>query len=138
MLSTDITTWILVAGAAEAKIYVKEKHSCELTLQADLAHPEGRALVHDLVTDHPGHYAAGSASGSYTQAHNPKDLFSSDPNGEYYFSGGWSLKAFYAIFIAFIISAATIWNENFRFLQSYSWLIGAFIGFMMHYLLSKK
>ena len=72
------------------------------------------------------------------QAYNPKDLFSSDPNGEYYFSGGWSLKAFYAIFIAFIFSAATIWNENFRFLQSYAWFIGAFMGGLLQYLLSKK
>ena len=67
-----------------------------------------------------------------------KDIFSTNENGAYYFSGGWHLKAIYALFIAFVFSAATIWNPEFRFLQSYSWLIGAFIGFMMHYLLSKK
>ena len=72
------------------------------------------------------------------QTYNPKDLFSSDPNGEYYFSGGWSLKAFYAIFVAFIFSAVTIWNESFRFLQPYAWIIGAFIGGLLQYLLSKK
>ena len=67
-----------------------------------------------------------------------KDIFSTNENGAYYFSGGWHLKAIYALFVAFVFSAATIWNPDFRFLQSYSWLIGAFIGFMMHYLLSKK
>jgi NCS1 family nucleobase:cation symporter-1 len=67
-----------------------------------------------------------------------KDIFSTNENGAYYFSGGWHLKAIYALFVAFVFSAATIWNPEFRFLQSYSWLIGAFIGFMMHYLLSKK
>jgi len=67
-----------------------------------------------------------------------KDIFSTNENGAYYFSGGWHLKAIYALFVAFIFSAATIWNPEFKFLQSYSWLIGAFIGFMMHYLLSKK
>ena len=72
------------------------------------------------------------------QTYNPKDLFSSDPNGEYYFSGGWSLKSFYAIFVAFIFSAVTIWNESFRYLQPYAWIIGAFIGGLLQYLFSKK
>jgi NCS1 family nucleobase:cation symporter-1 len=67
-----------------------------------------------------------------------KDIFSTNENGAYYFSGGWHLKAIYALLVAFVFSAATIWNPEFRFLQSYSWLIGAFIGFIMHYLLSKK
>ena len=67
-----------------------------------------------------------------------KDIFSTNENGAYYFSGGWHLKAIYALLVAFVFSAATIWNPEFRFLQSYSWLIGAFTGFMMHYLLSKK
>ena len=67
-----------------------------------------------------------------------KDIFSTNENGAYYFSGGWHLKAIYALLVAFVFSAATIWNPEFRFLQSYSWLIGAFVGFMMHYLLSKK
>lgn len=73
MLSTDITTWVLVANAAQAKILKKDKHSCVLTVQTEFTHPEGRARAHDLVTDHPGHYAAGNATGSYTQDHNPKD-----------------------------------------------------------------
>ena len=73
MLSTDITTWVLVASAASAKIYEKEKGSCLLKIHTEFSHPEGKALVHDLVTDHPGHYAAGSASGTFSQDHNPKD-----------------------------------------------------------------
>ena len=67
-----------------------------------------------------------------------KDIFSSAPDGVYYYSNGWNIKAIYSLFIAFIFSAATIWNPDFRFLQSYSWLIGAFIGFLMHFLLSEK
>ena len=67
-----------------------------------------------------------------------KDIFSSSDTGAYYFSGGWHIKAIYSLFIAFVFSAATIWNLDFRFLQSYSWLIGAFVGFVMHYLLSEK
>ncbi len=67
-----------------------------------------------------------------------KDIFSASETGAYYFSGGWHIKAIYSLFIAFIFSAAIIWNPDFRFLQSYSWLIGAFVGFVMHYLLSEK
>ena len=67
-----------------------------------------------------------------------KDIFSPRKTGVYYFSGGWHIRAIYSLFIAFIFSAATIWNPDFRILQSYSWLIGAFVGFLMHYLLSAK
>ncbi len=67
-----------------------------------------------------------------------KDIFSASETGSYYFSGGWHIKAIYSLLIAFIFSAATIWNPDFRFLQSYSWLIGAFVGFVMHYFLSEK
>ena len=67
-----------------------------------------------------------------------KDVFSTSETGSYYFSAGWHIKAIYSLFIAFIFSAATIWNSDFSFLQSYSWLIGAFVGFVMHYLLSEK
>jgi len=67
-----------------------------------------------------------------------KDLFSANKTGAYYFSGGWHIKALYSLFIAFIFSAATIWNPDFRFLQSYSWLIGAFASFITYYLLANR
>jgi len=66
------------------------------------------------------------------------DIFSANETSSYYFTGGWHIKAIYSLFVAFIFSAATIWNPDFRFLQSYSWLIGAFVAFIMHYLLSEK
>ena len=68
----------------------------------------------------------------------PKDLFSADPNGAYFYSSGWCLKSFYALFIGFIFAASTIWNAELRFLQSYSWIIGAFVSAIMQFLLSKK
>ena len=67
-----------------------------------------------------------------------KDLFSSNENGAYYFSNGWHIKAIYSLIIGFIFSASTIWNPDFRFLQSYSWLIGAFFGSLVYYLLGEK
>ena len=67
-----------------------------------------------------------------------KDLFSSSKHGAYYFSNGWHIKAIYSMFIGFVFSASTIWNADLRFFQSYAWLIGAFIGFVIYYLLSEK
>jgi len=66
-----------------------------------------------------------------------KDIYSLEVNGAYYYSGGWHLKAVYALFLGFIFSASTIWNANLMFLQSYSWIIGAFISFVVYYLLVK-
>ena len=67
-----------------------------------------------------------------------KDIFSSHENGAYYYSGGWQIKAIYSLFIGFIFASATIWNADLRFLQSFSWLIGAFFSSITYYLLAKK
>jgi len=69
---------------------------------------------------------------------NNKDLYSSMPDGSYFFSNGWHIKGIYALIIGFIFSASTIWNINFNFLQSYSWLIGALMSSITYYLLVSK
>jgi NCS1 family nucleobase:cation symporter-1 len=67
-----------------------------------------------------------------------KDIFSSDSNDAYYYSRGWHLKGVYSVFLGFVFSASTIWNINLMFLQSYSWIIGAFVGGLSYYLLMKE
>ena len=67
-----------------------------------------------------------------------KDIYSAEAGSIYYFSNGWHIKGCYSIFIGFIFSASTIWNPNLMFLQSFSWIIGAFISLIIYYLLSKK
>ena len=66
-----------------------------------------------------------------------KDIYSLDVNSAYYFSGGWHVKGVYALILGFIFSASTIWNVNLMFLQTYSWMIGAFISALVYYLLAK-
>jgi len=66
-----------------------------------------------------------------------KDIYSLEFNGAYYFSGGWHIKGVYALILGFIFSASTIWNVNLMFLQTYSWMIGAFISAIVYYLLAK-
>ena len=67
-----------------------------------------------------------------------KDLFSTKNEGTYYFTGGWHLKGIYSLLIGFIFAASTIWNYELRFLQSFSWIIGAFFSSLTYYLLVSK
>jgi NCS1 family nucleobase:cation symporter-1 len=67
-----------------------------------------------------------------------KDLFSSSNDGAYYYSKGWNIKAIYSLLIGFVFSAATIWNVDLRFLQSFSWLIGFIISSFTYYLLANR
>ena len=67
-----------------------------------------------------------------------KDIYSLETNGTYYYSGGWHLKGVYSLILGFIFSASTIWNTNFMFLQSYSWIIGAFVAAFVYYLLARE
>jgi len=67
-----------------------------------------------------------------------KDIYSTEPDGIYYYSNGWHLKAIYSLLIGLIFSASTIWNGNLMFLQSISWIIGAIISSVIYYLLSEK
>ena len=65
-----------------------------------------------------------------------KDIFSSITNSSYYYYNGWQIKGLYSLIIGFIFSASTIWNPELRFLQSFSWLIGAFFASIIYYLLA--
>ena len=67
-----------------------------------------------------------------------KDIYSSDPKSIYYFFHGWHIKGSYSVLVGFIFSASTIWNPNLMFLQSFAWIIGAFISLITYYLLAKK
>ena len=67
-----------------------------------------------------------------------KDIYSLERDGSYYYSGGWHVKGVYSLLIGFIFSASTIWNSNLMFLQSFSWIIGAFITALIYSLLSKR
>ena len=73
-----------------------------------------------------------------SQSISNKDIYSTEADSIYYFSNGWHIKGCYSIFIGFIFSASTIWNPNLMFLQSFGWIIGAFISSLTYYLLAKR
>ena len=67
-----------------------------------------------------------------------KDIFSSNKDGAYYYSNGWHIKSIYSLLIGFIFASVTIWNPEFRFLQPFSWIIGAVFSSITYYLLASK
>ncbi|MDC0855255.1 cytosine permease [Candidatus Pelagibacter sp.] len=67
-----------------------------------------------------------------------KDIYSLEADSIYYYSSGWHIKAVYSLILGFIFSASTIWNPNLMFLQSYAWIMGAFVSSITYYLLAKK
>ena len=67
-----------------------------------------------------------------------KDIHRFSIGSSLYYSNGWHIKAVYSVIIAFIFSSSAIWNYNLMFLQSYAWIIGAFVASLLYYLLAKK
>ncbi|MDP1634965.1 MAG: host attachment protein [Gallionellaceae bacterium] len=67
------TTWILVANASQAKLYVNTGPKKGLKMLKALAHPESREKGSDLVSDRPGHMqSAGNGQGAYQPKNDPK------------------------------------------------------------------
>ena len=67
-----------------------------------------------------------------------KDIYSTERESIYYYSGGWHIRGVYSLLLGFIFAASTIWNTNLMFLQSSAWIIGAFISWLTYYLLTIK
>ena len=67
-----------------------------------------------------------------------RQIFSSNTDGLYFYSNGWNLRGLYSLFLGFIFSASTIWNESLMIFHSYSWIIGTFISSLTYYLIASK
>ena len=67
---------------------------------------------------------------------NHKELFYPEETTEYIYTSGWNYRAIYALMIGFIFSASTIWNVSLNSFQSFGWIIGAFVSYVLYYLLS--
>lgn len=72
-----------------------------------------------------------------------QQLFSTDPKGKYYYDGGWNKRALIALAIAAIFAIATVWWPPIGQVLGagsggYAWIIGAALGGLLHYLMTKK
>lgn len=60
------------------------------------------------------------------------DMFSSDPEGAYFYGNGWNQKALIAFVLAAVFSVATVWVPALSQLSGYGWVIGAILGGVLH------
>jgi NCS1 family nucleobase:cation symporter-1 len=67
-----------------------------------------------------------------------QQLFSTDPDGKYYYDGGWNKRALIALAIAAVFAVATVWHPALSNLGGYGWIIGAALGAILHYFMAKK
>lgn len=64
------STWILVANASTARLFVSEDPRRSLRLAKDFQHPQSRMKDSDLVADRPGH---GIGNGIFVPASDPHE-----------------------------------------------------------------
>jgi len=67
-----------------------------------------------------------------------QQLYSTDPNGKYYYDGGWNKRALIALAISAIFAVATVWTPALSDLSGFGWIIGAAMGAILHVILAKK
>ncbi|MCL5260528.1 MAG: host attachment protein [Gammaproteobacteria bacterium] len=69
-----MTTWVLVANTAGARIYQSENLRVDnLNLIKELPHPEGRKKISELISDHLGHYKSDTGSRGAFSKGDPKE-----------------------------------------------------------------
>lgn len=61
------------------------------------------------------------------------DLYSTDPQGAYYFNHGWNIRAIVAFSGAAVFSILPVWLPALAALGGFAWIIGAFLGGLFHW-----
>ena len=70
-----MTTWILVANAAEAKLLATENLRVgKLQLLREFVYPDSRKKATDLMSDKPGHYKTDMGARSAYSKNDPKEV----------------------------------------------------------------
>lgn len=69
---------------------------------------------------------------------NLHDLYSTDPDGAYWFTRGWNQRALVAFAIAAVFSVLTVWVPHLAQLSGFAWILGAFMGGLFHWLTMRK
>ena len=71
---------------------------------------------------------------------NIEEIFSADPQGQYYYNNGWNNKALTAFTIASIFSVSVVWVPalNDFFGDGFAWIIGAILGGIIYHIIMPK
>ena len=67
-----------------------------------------------------------------------EQLYTTDPNGQYYYDGGWNKQALLATLLSAVFAVATVWLPVLSNLSGFGWIIGALLGAVSYMLLYKK
>ncbi|WP_026535381.1 NCS1 family nucleobase:cation symporter-1 [Arthrobacter sp. H14] len=65
---------------------------------------------------------------------NLHDLYSTDPDGAYWFTRGWNQRAVVAFSIAAVFSILAVWLPQLAQLSGFAWIGGAILGALFHWL----
>ncbi len=68
---------------------------------------------------------------------NLQHLFSTDPDGDYWFDRGWNRHALVAFVVAATFSVASVWVPALSSWAGFAWLLGAALGAALHYALMR-
>ena len=66
------------------------------------------------------------------------EMYSTDPNGSYYYHKGWNPRALVAFVSAGIFSMLTVWLPALQLLNGFDWIIGAVLGGAIYLFLSRS
>ena len=69
---------------------------------------------------------------------NHKELFYPKDDTEYIYRNGWNYKALYALLIGWIFSLSALLNISLLQFQSFGWIVGAFVSYLIYYLLNNR
>lgn len=66
-----------------------------------------------------------------------QDLYSADPDGRYYFTKGWNVRALWAFGVAAVFAIAAVWVPALHALSGFAWVFGAALGAGLHLLVMR-
>lgn len=67
-----------------------------------------------------------------------EDMFTMDPAGPYYYTGGWNRRALVAVALAAVFAVATVWVPALGVLSGFAWIIGAALGGVFYYAVMRR
>ena len=66
-----------------------------------------------------------------------QDLYTMRPDGTYYFTKGWNVRALWAFGIAAVFAVAAVWVPALHVLSGFAWIFGAALGAVLHWLVMR-
>lgn len=66
------------------------------------------------------------------------DMFTLDPDGPYYYTKGWNIRALVVVGVAAIFAVSAVWAPALEGLSGFAWVIGAALGGLLYWLVNRS